>query len=131
MRVTVRALRGRRARSGVFVTLTDRNLLDRLESWLAVECRHTIEPGGELRRVGLQPFLGCLRTLIAVGENLVHDKVLDIDREDKIFDELGRIRALLGPASALVGVDDRAAKIRAKLSSPPVRYWILKLTFIG
>src|SRR5580692_8395849 len=82
-------------------------LLDRVEARLAVERRHAIEPGGELRRIGLQPFLRRLRPLVAVGENLVHHKVLDVDGVDEIADEFGRVRALLGPASALVGVDNR------------------------
>src|ERR1700733_5739455 len=89
-------------------------LLDRVEARLAVERRHAIEPGGELRRIGLQPLLRRLWPLVAVGENLVHHKVLDIDGIDEIADKLGRVRALFGPAGALVGVDDRAAEIRAE-----------------
>src|SRR5579863_3701737 len=89
-------------------------LLHRLEAWLAVERRHPVEPGGELRRIGLQPFLGRLWPLVAVGEDLVHHQVLDVDSVDEVLDEPGRVRALGGEAGALIGVDDRAAEIRAE-----------------
>src|SRR5260370_21872708 len=108
LRTTVRASRGRKElveeRSPHLQTEA---LLDRVKSRLAVERRHAIEPGGELRRIGLEPLLGCLRPLVAVGENLVHHKILDVDGIDEIADKLGRVGALLGPATALVCVHNR------------------------
>src|SRR6202044_1131883 len=110
-------VRARRAREGLrsgVDHLEPQALLDRVKTRLAVKRRHAIKPSGELRRVGLQPFLGCLWTLVAVGENLVHHQVLDVDGIDEILDELGRVRALVGPASALIGVDNRSGEIRAE-----------------
>src|SRR5579863_5572673 len=87
-------------------------LLDRGKSGPTVEGRHPVEPCRKLRRVGLQPLLGCLWSLFAVGENLVHHQVLDIYGVDEILDQSRRVRALVGPAGALIGVNNGAAEIR-------------------
>src|SRR5580692_10853286 len=107
MRTPVRMSRGREGIATRSLYLESEALLDRVKARLAVERRHAIKPAGELRRIGLEPLLGRLRPLVAVSENLVHHKVLDIDGIDEIADKFGRVRALFGPASALVGVDDR------------------------
>src|SRR5277367_111342 len=61
--------------------------LDRREPRLAVEGRDALKPVRELWRVGLQPLLGRLWSLIAIGENLVHHQVLDIDGVDEVLDQ--------------------------------------------
>src|SRR5687767_14858784 len=79
----------------------------------ALEGGHALEPAVEHIGILLQPVARRLVRLDLVVEDGAHDLVFHLQAELEVLEELADVRALIEIAGANVGVDSRAAEVRA------------------